>query len=138
MNNRILGTASAYCGIDISETKKSFRGSNCALYHHTLSDGSDYYYAAASADIESITSGAYASNYWRGDFVTLIFIRYDLSGLINADKFILSTIIHSQESETQRSEMKITPDAEPLKLSGESLTQIESTPSSHLKVHFFQ
>ena len=138
MNNRILGTASAYCGIDIAKMKESFRGSNCASYHWTLADGSDYYYAAASADLAAITSGADASRYRRGAFVPLIFTRYGLSALINADKFILSTIIHSQESETERSEMKMTPDAEPLKLSRASTTQIGSTPSSHLKVHFCQ
>ena len=124
MNNRILGTASAYCGIDIAKMKESFRGSNCASYHWTLADGSDYYYAAASVDLAAIASGADASRYRRGAFVPLIFTRYGLSALINADKFILSTIIHSQGSENQLSETDVTSDAEPMKLSWASTTKI--------------
>ena len=50
----------------------------------------------------------------------------------------MSTIIHIQESETHRSEMKMTCDKEPLKLSGASITQIGSTPSSRLEVHLCQ
>ena len=138
MNNSILRTASEYCGIDTSKIKESFRGSNCASYHRTISNGSDYYYAGDSTDLEAITSGAHAYRYQRGAFVSLIFTWCGLSSLIHSDKFILSTIIHSKESETQRSEIKMKPDAEPLNLSGASTNQIGYTPYSHLKVHIFQ
>ena len=110
MKNRILGTASAYCDIDISKIKDSLRESNCASYHRTLVDDSDYYYSAASVDLSAITSGDDASCYQRGDFSPLIFTWYGWSSLNNAGMFILSTIIHIQESETHRSEMKMTCD----------------------------
>ena len=63
INNRILGTDSAYCGIDIYKIKESFRGINFTSYHQTFADGLDYYYSATSSDLAAITSGYYASSY---------------------------------------------------------------------------
>ncbi|KAL3944902.1 MAG: hypothetical protein SGBAC_000993 [Bacillariaceae sp.] len=78
-----------YTGIGIS-------GSQCAVSHRSLNDGTDYSNGAASSELAHVASGT--SRYLRAIGVPINFTRFAVSALIHADRQCVQQVLEFEKA----------------------------------------